>query len=386
MSQQFYGQNRETRAQWKRNMEELLPIMRHDDYLARIVSCNLKRTYRLAENEDFTGSHYVYNRDKSLDRMERYIQAVEARKPPVFSMKGQVQFLVAPPGYVSTFTKTIVIPEGGSVADQRYLGRYEELFDSDQEKPVPTWTAIAWILQDYGLSRGEQIAADIVYKQVSGPWSFEPPPAVHLHPQFCPCARRHKWAPDATISSVEYNWPQIQGAPGFNTPTQCRDAYQRFFDEHKKHKDPVCFRAAVFCAALADWCPRWNFAINVNVYHESRQEFWMLLKLQYRPTRWTRVVEAMALSHFIEGAHVSLINEFPFTRAGPFERFLKWQRRNNPQAVARDEDLQRAIIKFESKEIRHRGESSSQDYMEVDAGDETDGSLKRMRVGRDANR
>ena len=146
---------------------------------------------------------------------------------------------------------------------------------------------------------------------------------VQIHPQFCPCARRHKWSPTSTIALVEYNWPHIQGAPGFNTPTQCRDAYQRFFVEHKSHKDPVCFRAAIFCAALADWCPTWNFAINVNMHNESKREFLMLLKLQYRPSRWVRVVEAMAVTHFIEGVHTSLINEFPFTRAGPFERFLK---------------------------------------------------------------
>lgn len=62
----------------------------------------------------------------------------------------------------------------------------------------------------------------------------------------------------------------------------------------------------------------------------------------------------MALTHFIEGVHTSLINEFPFILAGPFERFLKWQRQNNPQAVAQDEDLQRAIVIMEVKETRSR--------------------------------
>lgn len=65
----------------------------------------------------------------------------------------------------------------------------------------------------------------------------------------------------------------------------------------------------------------------------------MLLKLQYRPTRWIRVVEAMAITHFIEGAHASLINEFSFTQAGPLDRFLRWQKTNNPQVVEQHEDL-----------------------------------------------
>ena len=111
----------------------------------------------------------------------------------------------------------------------------------------------------------------------------------------------------------------------------------------------------------------------------------MLLKLQYRPSRWIRVVEAMVLTHFIEGVHVSLINEFPFIRAGSFERFLKWQKKNNPQAVERDEDLQRAIMRLEAKESKQRG-SGNQDYMDVDEGEETEGLMKRLRVGRDANR
>ena len=385
MAQHFYEQNSDTRAKWKKSMEDLLPVVKHEDYLARVLGYNLKRVYRLPELEDFTGSHYLYNRDRAVDRIEKYIHAVEVGKAPAFSMQGQVQFGVAPPGYVSQYTKTVLIPEGGSPVDQRYLGNYEELFDDVQEQPVPTWSALAWILQDYGLSRTEQTAANLVYKQISGPWSFDPPPMVQVHLQYCPCARRHKWSPTSTLASVEYNWPQVQGAPGFNTPAQCRDAYQQFFDEHKTHKDPVCYRAAIFCAALADWCHKWNFAINVNTHNESKQEFLMLLKLQYRPTRWVRVVEAMALTHFIEGVHISLINEFPSTRAGPFERFLKWQRRNNPQAVAQDEDLQRAILRLEAKETRQRG-SGSQDYMDVDEGEATEGSVKRLRVGRDANK
>ena len=95
-------------------------------------------------------------------------------------------------------------------------------------------------------------------------------------------------------------------------------------------------------------------------------------------------MEAMALTHFIEEIHTSLINEFIFTRAGPFEHFLKWQRMNNPQAIAQDEDLQRAIMQLEAKELRHRG-FGSQDYMEFDEGNDTEGSVKRLRVDRDAN-
>ena len=320
-----------------------------------------------------------------MDRIARYLKVIDMKKAPTLSTQGQVQFLVAPADYSSNYQGAIVFSIGGSVANQRYLGQYHELFDDENERPVPTWPALAWILEDYGLSRTEPIAADLVYKRVSGLWSFKPPPAVQVHPYFCPCERRHKWAPNATIASVEYNWPQIQGAPGFATPKQCGDAYHQFFQDHCRHKDPVCFRAAIFCAALADWCPRWKFTINVNCYSESRQEFLMLLKLQYRPSRWVRLVETMAMTHFIEGVHTSLINEFPFTRAGPFERFLKWQRKNNPKAVAQDKDLRRAIIKMEVRESQGCTVQRNQEYPRDEEAEETEGPAKRMKVDGDAN-
>ena len=70
---------------------------------------------------------------------------------------------------------------------------------------MPTWPTLAWILEDYGLSRTDKVAVDLVYRQQSGPWFFEPPPEVQLHPQFYSCTRRHKWVPNATIASIEYN-------------------------------------------------------------------------------------------------------------------------------------------------------------------------------------
>ena len=98
-------------------------------------------------------------------------------------MQEHVHFGVAPPGYVSHYTQIVIIHEGGSPIDQRYHGNYEEFFDDVQEKPIPTWSALAWFLYDYGLSRTEQMVADLVYKQISGPWSFDPPPVVQVHPQ-----------------------------------------------------------------------------------------------------------------------------------------------------------------------------------------------------------
>lgn len=87
----------------------------------------------------------------------------------------------------------------------QYLGQYSNMFDDRQEIPVPTWQAITWILEGYGLSRTEDLPADIYYRQISRQWSLSPPPAITNHPHFCSCPRRHKWNPQATLHSVEYN-------------------------------------------------------------------------------------------------------------------------------------------------------------------------------------
>ena len=100
------------------------------------------------------------------------------------------------------------------------------------------------------------------------------------------------------------------------------------------------FRAIVFVNVLSNWCRQWNVIIDINWYHESHHKFMLLLKLQYMLTRWMRLVEAMAITHFIACAHKCLIKEFPYTRAWLFERFLRWQRTNAPELVAKEENLQ----------------------------------------------
>ena len=102
MAQQFYGQSHETIARWKPNIEGMLPSLKHEDYLTMVLSCNLKPICCLAEIEEYTSSHYVHNPDRALEQMERYyLQAINAWKPPLLAMQGQVQFMLAPPDYVA---------------------------------------------------------------------------------------------------------------------------------------------------------------------------------------------------------------------------------------------------------------------------------------------
>ena len=355
ISSQFYGQSNTSLQKWQLVLSGLYQQLKRGDLVTTLLENNVHRL-SLVPSADLTASHYLFQFDKACNRLERYIRDASTMKKPLLNVHGQIQLELSPPSFTAPLV-VIALPLWGSPLTLQYLGQYDRMFDNPEEKPIPTWAAISWLLEDYGMSRTEDVPGDIYYRRISRHWSPNPPPAVTNHPNFCTCPRRHKWDPQATLHSVEYNWPLIPGPK--ETAAQCQATYRRFYETHIRHLDPVCFRAAVFCNTIADWCDQWNVTIDMNRFSESHHEFLLLLKLQYRPTRWVRLVETMAITHFIEGAHRCLINEFPNTRAGPFDRFLRWQRLNAPELVARDEDLRRAVEKMEIRDKKRGAELTS---------------------------
>lgn len=317
---QFYCQPVNNICHLRDNLRDLQAQLKRAEFIADVLTANLQRL-SLSTNKDFSGAHYMYQFNRVVNRLERYLQEVTNHKKPFMNMHGQVQF-ESPPLHFKPSHQTIELPPVGSPLTLCYLGQYAHMFDSPIQEPIPTWNVISWIAEDYGLSRTEEMSTDIYYRRISRQWPTEPLVNVANHPHFCPCPRRCKWNPSATLSSVEYNWPLIPGQK--TTAAECKATYNQFFQDHIHHRDPVCFRAAVFANVLSDWCGQWNVTIDVNQFHESHHEFLLLLELQYRPTRWMRLVEAIAITHFIAGAHKCLVNEFPYTRVGPFERFLRW--------------------------------------------------------------
>lgn len=77
-------------------------------------------------------------------------------------LQGQVQFLNSPSGYVPKYLGSFDVPVGSLVANQQYLGQYQDFFDDQGEQPVPTWSALTWLLEGYGQLRTETIAADLI--------------------------------------------------------------------------------------------------------------------------------------------------------------------------------------------------------------------------------
>lgn len=130
-----------------------------------------------------------------------------------------------------------------------------------------------------------------------------------------------RWNPDATLMSIEYNWPVILGS--FLTPKACAHSYKEFAHIHIAHVDPVCFRTTIFATLLARWCREYQIIVNINIFYSANPEFWMLLKMQYRATRWIQMIEAMCITHFIIGAHYTMIYDMGNTRVKPGDRFFK---------------------------------------------------------------
>ena len=86
----------------------------------------------------------------------------------------------------------------------------------------------------------------------------------------------------------------------------------------------------------------------------------------------------MTITHFIEGGHTTIINEYPYTRIGPFDQLLRWQRKHNPEGVAQDKDLQRAFIQMEGKDVKKRRKQRSRDDVKDEEYNDYENPAKRL--------
>ena len=237
----------------------------------------------------------------------------------------QVQLTFPPLDFVRPpWAHNLALPMVGSRRVQRYLGNYPSLFESQQaqDAAVPTWNAMLWIAEHYQNVAVEETPCDMLYqRQVEPNWTQDAPAAVRATGVFCELApRRLLWALDATIDSREYNWPVIDGR--FDTFSGCATAYMLFFETHKTHRDPVCFRATIFSRFLAQICMLHHICINVNKYESHHSEFLINMKMRYLPTRHLRMVELMCMTHFIYNGSLCFINEFRGGRKTAYDKWL----------------------------------------------------------------
>ena len=314
---------------WKVNLEQRLGSMGTDEYVKAVMDASLERQVA-TKVEDLGPGHYLLKFEQTIDRLKRYVEQFKAQVQPPLNLIAQSHFFLPSPNQAFRLLCSTKQPDL-QLADQKFLGNYEALFNHPSEQPVPTWEALNWLFRDVGPSRvisaekGE--SHDRVYARISKGWSPNPPLAVTMDPRFCSCRRRYKWSPSATIDSLEYNWPIVTGS--FRNPAECAASYWRFFLEHKAHKDPVCFMAAVFCAMLAAWCKEYSLTWDINRFSATRPEALLATKHLYRTSRWMRCVEAMCATYFVIGPHHTMVNDFGHTRAKMMARTLQDQSDNN---------------------------------------------------------
>ena len=147
---QFYSQSIASLCHWQEVLETLLAQVKQPNFIKEVLAANLQRqTY--SDSKDLLGSHYLYQLDRVVNRLERYLKEVANQKKPLLNLHGQVQFEPPPVNFIPP-PQFIDLPVTGSPLTLRYLGQYTNLFDSPIEEPIPTWNAIAWLLEDYGQS------------------------------------------------------------------------------------------------------------------------------------------------------------------------------------------------------------------------------------------
>ena len=142
--------------------------------------------------------------------------------------------------------------------------------------------------------------------------------------RFCASSlRRYPWELDQKLDDVWYNFCLMEEE--FDSPSNCAFWFKKFVEAHKFHRDPMCFRQAVFAAVCAYWCTQYNLQINPEVGARFSQDCAIFLRLQYRRSREIRLLELMCLTNFLVKPH----NPFGMDnvkqesdRCGPAQAFI----------------------------------------------------------------
>ena len=144
----------------------------------------------------------------------------------------------------------------------------------------------------------------------------------------------------------------------FDSPSNCTFWFKKFVEAHKFHRDPVCFRQAVFATVYAYWCTQYNLQINPRVGARYSQDCAIFLRLQYRPSREICLLELMCLTNFLVRPHNLFdmdIAKQESTRRGPTQAFMnneKFLREEASKlAIKEREEEQRWIAKLQSTSL-----------------------------------
>ena len=338
-------------SDWKKLLERLA---RQTQDEAGFTECMTQVQERedLAQRGEISLGQYLYTKVRTQYRLKRALEGVKHKIIEVYEFPNMATFSPPPSDYQHPIWGGTALPVTGSLNKQRFLGEYDNLFNNlEEEIPFPSWQAIEWLLEDFGLSPQVWQPWDRLYNRISDKWPATTPTAVTLSFHQCPLKgpRRYKWAPWSKIDSVPYNWPQIPGR--FSSPQECSESYRAFFELHRHHTDPVCFRAAVFCNILSHMCIRFKCVVNVNRYDETKPEFYLWVKLQQLPSRCMRTLECMVITQFLHGASSAFALENSNKRQEQLASWLSFQKSHDTYLYTTDEDVQRCVEQAEIQAI-----------------------------------
>ena len=149
--------------------------------------------------------------------------------------------------------------------DDFYLGQWDHLFARKDEEPLPSWDALLWIGKDHpiGITPPTRLLSKRRYRDTHLT-SLVAPPSILCDSRFCTSSlQRYPWKLDQKLDDIWYNFYLMEG--DFDNPSNCAFWFKKFVEAHKFHRDPLCFRQAVFAVVCAYWCTQYNLQINPRV-------------------------------------------------------------------------------------------------------------------------
>jgi hypothetical protein len=215
---------------WKSNLEPLVEELNDKAALGRTLSCVLERE-TWAMRGELTNGHYIYMLDKTLNRLQQTLDKLSSDLNPRINLGSMTVMAYSHRPYTSGLLINVTVDRPAEMNQFKlrpyFVGKMDAVFETDEEKQfhVPTWKALEWLVEDFGMTRTLRIIEDKQYQMSSGAWQEGVPLGVSSDPRFCTLGpRRGKWSPEATIESTNYNWMMIEGS--FSTWENCAATYQ----------------------------------------------------------------------------------------------------------------------------------------------------------------
>jgi hypothetical protein len=79
VTSQFYSHPLESLHYWRGTLQELFNHVRQPTFLTNVISANVQRL-SMSPSAGFTGSHYLFQIEKTTNRLERYLMEVNIQK------------------------------------------------------------------------------------------------------------------------------------------------------------------------------------------------------------------------------------------------------------------------------------------------------------------